>query len=289
MTEQTRDLTPKNDVIFKLLFGNHKHTDYLIHLLNVMLKPKNPIVRVWMQPTELTPETFGKKGIRLDISAITSNNEIIDIEIQKKDEHDFLQRSLFYLARLFINQRLHKNAYKYARKTIVIAILNFKLFDDDEFWHHHCWIDERTGKRPHDLQEIHYYELPKVRNRYDMRHDYLWFWLKFIDNPDDEEIKSMYKLEKIFRSAKGEYHKCIADEKTLELIRAKEDAERDYDSAMCNATEKGMAKGLQQGLQQGALQNAIKTAKNALSMGLAVDQIVKLTGLPVGDIQALRG
>ena len=57
------------------------------------------------------------------------------------------------------------------------------------------------------------------------------------------------------------------------------------------AFEKGVSEGIQQGLQQGVLQGehqkAIETAKSALSMKLQLEQIIKLTGLPVDEIKKL--
>ena len=50
----------------------------------------------------------------------------------------------------------------------------------------------------------------------------------------------------------------------------------------------GIADGIQQGISQGAHEKAIETAKNALSMNIPLEQIVKLTGLSADVIQSLK-
>ena len=98
------DKTPKNDLIFKILFGNEEKPNLLIDLLNAILRPKAPIVSVKIKPTELNPEVIGRKGVRLDIFAETSTGELINIEMQKEDEHNIRSRSLFNWSRIFYGQ-----------------------------------------------------------------------------------------------------------------------------------------------------------------------------------------
>ena len=50
----------------------------------------------------------------------------------------------------------------------------------------------------------------------------------------------------------------------------------------------GYGEGLSDGISQGAHEKAIETAKNALSMNIPLEQIVKLTGLSADVIQSLK-
>ena len=58
-----------------------------------------------------------------------------------------------------------------------------------------------------------------------------------------------------------------------------ENAIWDYNHSMHRAEKRGIAKGERR--------KALETAKNALSMGLIIEQISKLTGLPVEEVQEL--
>ena len=48
------------------------------------------------------------------------------------------------------------------------------------------------------------------------------------------------------------------------------------------------AEALQQGIQQGLQQKAVEDAKNALAINLPVEQIVKITGLPIEKVLELQ-
>ncbi len=84
-------LDPKTDFIFKLIFGNEKHPEILISFLNAVIKPVNKIVSVKIDNTELEKKHLEDKFSRLDVKATTSNKEIVNIEIQLKDEKNMIK------------------------------------------------------------------------------------------------------------------------------------------------------------------------------------------------------
>ncbi len=79
-------LDPKVDFVFKNIFGSEKNPKILISFLNATLKPKKKIVSVEIKGTDIAKQFVEDKYSRLDIKATTSNNEIINIEIQLKNE-----------------------------------------------------------------------------------------------------------------------------------------------------------------------------------------------------------
>ena len=73
-------LNPKIDFVFKKIFGSADHPDILISFLNAVLKPQNPITSVEIKNSDLEKEYIEDKFSRLDVKALTSNREIINIE-----------------------------------------------------------------------------------------------------------------------------------------------------------------------------------------------------------------
>ena len=71
---------------------------------------------------------------------------------------------------------------------------------------------------------------------------------------------------------------------------SKEDAEwfrqNSYENAIWDYNH-GMYRAEKRGIAKGERRKALETAKNALSMGLIIEQISKLTGLPVEEVQEL--
>ena len=89
-------LDPKMDFVFKNIFGSEKNPNILISFLNATLKPKDLITSVEIKNTDLNKGYIEDKFSRLDVKATTSNNEIINIEIQLKNEYNMIKRSLYY-------------------------------------------------------------------------------------------------------------------------------------------------------------------------------------------------
>ena len=147
MSEANLDTTPKSDVIFKILFGNPKHPNLLISLLNSILNTEKPIVGVTIKQTELTPEFLMKKGVRLDVLAETSDGRLINIEIQKRNEHNMKERSLFHWSRIFSGQAVVSEKYENLKQTICINIVNFPLFEDGRYWHKNFLQDSETNEK----------------------------------------------------------------------------------------------------------------------------------------------
>ena len=83
-------LDPKVDFVFKNIFGSPNHPEILISFLNATLKAKKKIVNVDIKKTDIEKQYIEDKYSRLDVKATTSNDEIINIEIQLKNENNIL-------------------------------------------------------------------------------------------------------------------------------------------------------------------------------------------------------
>jgi predicted transposase/invertase (TIGR01784 family) len=59
-----------------------------------------------------------QKGVRLDVVAKTEDGQIINVEVQKKDEKNMTGRSLFYWAQLFSRQLLTGGTFNELKRTI---------------------------------------------------------------------------------------------------------------------------------------------------------------------------
>ena len=63
---------------------------------------------------------------------------------------------------------------------------------------------------------------------------------------------------------------------------------RGLERGMQKGLEQGMQKGIQQGQQQGERNAKIEMARNALAMGLTIDQIVQITGLNKEELESMQ-
>ena len=251
-------LNPKIDFVFKKIFGSEEHPEILISFLNAVLKPKKPIVSVEIKNSDLEKEYIEDKFSRLDVKALTSNKEIIIIEIQLKNEYNMIQRSLYYWSKLYEEQLSEGDRYDKLSRTVCINILDFKYLKNDRFHNGYRLKEIETNEELTDLQEIHFIEIPKLK-RFESTEeivDLLEGWVEFLRDPESEVIRKLEMSNKEIREAKDELYRLSRNSKERELYYLREKSLRDEISALANAKEKGLKEGLKQGLFEGKLESA---------------------------------
>ena len=251
-------LNPKIDFVFKKIFGSEEHPEILISFLNAVLKPKKPIVSVEIKNSDLEKEYIEDKFSRLDVKALTSNKEIINIEIQLKNESNMIQRSLYYWSKLYEEQLSEGDRYDKLSRTVCINILDFKYLKNDRFHNGYRLKEIETNEELTDLQEIHFIEIPKLK-RFESTEeivDLLEGWVEFLRDPESEVIRKLEMSNKEIREAKDELYRLSRNSKERELYYLREKSLRDEISALANAKEKGLKEGLKQGLFEGKLESA---------------------------------
>ena len=251
-------LNPKIDFVFKKIFGSEEHPEILISFLNAVLKPKKPIVSVEIKNSDLEKEYIEDKFSRLDVKALTSNKEIINIEIQLKNEYNMIQRSLYYWSKLYEEQLSEGDRYDKLSRTVCINILDFKYLKNDRFHNGYRLKEIETNEELTDLQEIHFIEIPKLK-RFESTEeivDLLEGWVEFLRDPESEVIRQLEMSNKEIREAKDELYRLSRNSKERELSYLREKSLRDEISALANAKEKGLKEGLKQGLFEGKLESA---------------------------------
>ena len=251
-------LNPKIDFVFKKIFGSEEHPEILISFLNAVLKPKKPIVSVEIKNSDLEKEYIEDKFSRLDVKALTSNKEIINIEIQLKNEYNMIQRSLYYWSKLYEEQLSEGDRYDKLSRTVCINILDFKYLKNDRFHNGYRLKEIETNEELTNLQEIHFIEIPKLK-RFESTEeivDLLEGWVEFLRDPESEVIRKLEMSNKEIRDAKDELYRLSRNSKERELYYLREKSLRDEISALANAKEKGLKEGLKQGLFEGKLESA---------------------------------
>lgn len=97
---KTIELT--NDYIFKRVFSKKGNEDLLIDLLESILEIKIEKIEV-IEEAEIDRININDKVGVIDLKATINNNTIVDIEIQLRDQHNMIMRSMFYTAGLYHN------------------------------------------------------------------------------------------------------------------------------------------------------------------------------------------
>ena len=275
-------LDPKMDFVFKNIFGSEKHPNILISFLNATLKPKDLITEVEIKNTDLNKGYIEDKFSRLDVKATTSNNEIINIEIQLKNEYNMIKRSLYYWSKLYSEQLNEGEDYSLLKRTICINILDFKYLKTRMFHSVYRMKEIHTNEELSDIEEIHFIEIPKLEDGSDEK-DMLVAWIEFLKNPESEKVRSLEMSVDEIREAKDELIKMSNDDTQRELYEMRAKTLRDKVSALNEAERKGIKKGREEGEKN----KAIEIAKSLIDLGLDKESIAKSTGLDLCEVEKL--
>ena len=279
-------LDPKMDFVFKNIFGSEKHPNILISFLNATLKPKDLITAVEIKNTDLNKGYIEDKFSRLYVKATTSNNEIINIEIQLKNEYNMIKRSLFYWSKLYSEQLNEGEDYSVLKRTICINILNFKYLKTRKFHSGYRLKEIYSNEELTDVAEIHFIEIPKLEEGTDEK-DMLVAWIEFLKNPESEKVRSLEMSIDEIREAKDELIRMSNDDTQRELYEMRAKTLKDKISALNEAERKGIKKGRQEGIKEGEKSKAIEIAKSLINIGLDKETISKSTGLDLNEIEKL--
>lgn len=285
-------LKPKNDYVFKKIFGDERNKDILIAFLKAVLKID--IEDVQILNSELPKENIADKKSILDIRATINKNVEIDIEIQVSRTIYMPQRSLYYWSKIYCEQLESGEKYNKLKKTICINILDFNTLETNKY---HSMFKLKENEENYvltDLLEIHFLEMKKL-DEY-KENDDLSQWVSFIKADSKEVLEKMAKVNPNIdkavnvlttmsqdKKARAEY---LSREMALhdEATKIEEAMEEGYEQGL----EQGIQKGIQKGIEKGIEQANINNAKNFLKLGVDVEIIVQATGLSKEKVLELK-
>ena len=296
-------LTPKLDIVFKLLFT--ADTDLLADLINSVLKlpEESRIISVEVKNPGILPDEITKKFIVLDIRATDNNSRHYDIEIQVRKYESYPKRTLYYVSRMYADQLKTGDDYGTLSPVIGIHFLDYELFPGHDDFHFHFYMRDTRypGLELTDDLSVHIFELPKPdKVRQSAPDSDMTEWIRFFNHAHEEAEKSMrtrYKNPAVHK-AFDLLEKISADEETRRKAEIREKALMNEVSMLSAARREGektgitigIEKGEKIGIEKGEKLAGQKTAGQLLSLNiLTVQQIAGATGLSTDEVIKLAG
>ena len=139
-----------------------KNKDIIAAFLSDLLEiPRESIKAIYFSNVELAPEYIDQKFSRLDLK-LDVDGRIINIEMQVNSEPFFKERTLFYWAKLYSDDLRPGDEYGELKQTICINIINFNLFDCDDYHSHFKILESSRKEQLTDKFAIHFFELRKL-------------------------------------------------------------------------------------------------------------------------------
>ena len=282
---ETKDiLQPKNDVVFQALFTRGKES-ITKAMLEDILKIKIDKLELDKSKDLLNDNKDDKNG-RLDLRAVINGDTECDIEMQLETHDKFIERVLYYWAKMYVANLKIGDTYSDLRKTISIIILDdaFKLTKNLEKPQTTWKI--RENEELHliltDYFEIIIIELPKVVKAYHKTpNDEVLQWMLFLDNPEKEEVSRIMEENKDIKEAKEELDRISQDD----LLRR-----RVLNRTLEIADKLQMKKELEEAKKeaQQARENERKDIiKNLHKLNIPIEQISKAVNLSEKEIKEI--
>ena len=231
-----KDITPKNDIVFKKIFGSKGNEEILQDFLESILDIKIESLTLDLS-TELLPEFYDRKQSRVDVRTILSDGTEVNIEMQIDISKYSDQRCLQHWSKLYSNSLKRGQDYEKLNKTVCIWILDGNVFDGFSDFHSKWEIanlKHGVSNRFNEL-EFHMIELNKFRMDDIIKKNRKKFWLWFIDHSNGEMLEMAYISNERIREAREQLDKIRSDPELMEIIRLEEAYEWDVETAKAKA------------------------------------------------------
>ena len=297
---------PKNDIAFKKIFGDENKTSVLISFLNSILnfKHSKQIKSLTIVNPYQIPQLKDYKNTVLDIKAKNQDDEEFIVEMQVAKDSNFAKRSLYYSSKSYVNQIQKAEDYNNLKKVYFIGILDFIMFDNDDYLSRHLILDTKTLKQEIKDLEFNFIELKKFKLELKECDTLEKKWIYFIKNAENltlipQEYENINEFKMAFESAKiyewsekeleiYDYMSMQEGKRYNEIETARMDGhELGLEEGREQGLEEGREKGREEGREQGKLNEKIEIAKNLLD--ILDNEIISLkTGLDIEMVQKLR-
>jgi len=272
-------LDPRNDFLFKRIFGSEENRDVLITFLNRTFAEANrpSLTEIHLLNPYTDKDAPRDKQSILDIRAKTSEGEMINIEMQLFNKYDTEKRTLFYWSKLYSGQLQEGQPYKALKKCVTINILNFSFLPNEQYHNIFHLREERSGISLSDDIELHFLELPKLDvSKHSIQEGGLVNWLLFLKGTQRNQWEVLSMNEPVLKKAMDTLEFLSQDAEVRQLYEARQRYLHDEASIREGA------------FAEGEYTKAIKIASKMLKMGVDLSVIIEASGLSEAQVLKLQ-
>ncbi|MDR1121030.1 MAG: Rpn family recombination-promoting nuclease/putative transposase [Dysgonamonadaceae bacterium] len=271
-------LDPKNDLIFKRIFGEHPHL--LKSFLNAVM-PLPPDCRIesleYLSP-EQVPENPMRKDSIVDVKCRDNHGRQFIVEMQMYWGDLFRSRLVFNASKAYVRQLDRGESYHLLQPVYGLGIIN-DVFDhkSSEFYHHYQTINKGNTNDIIPGLEFVLVELPKFKPEKWEDRKMAVLWLRFLQEVDDEtrNVSSDLSENADIREALNLCEESAFTSNELEIydehwdvIRTLKGLAESADVAETKGRAKGLKEGLEKGLEKGLKEGIKKGVKEGIKEGI---------------------
>ncbi|MCT4613808.1 MAG: Rpn family recombination-promoting nuclease/putative transposase [Marinifilaceae bacterium] len=282
-------LDPKNDLIFKKIFGEHK--DLCISLLNSLLPfdEESKITEIEYTASELVPEILSLKNTIVDVRCRDKNGRQFIVEMQMYWTKSFKQRVLFNASKAYVRQLNKKQKYSLLEPVYTLALINQSFDSSDEFYHHYKIVEEANTNQVIEGLEFVFVELGKFKPSNFTDKKMMSLWLRFLTevNEGENSVPNDLFLNTEIKKAIDVIEMTGFSQEELELYDKFWDIVRTELTAHEDIRKKGFDDGLEQGLEKGEERKEIKIVLTMHKNGVSIQDVSDMTNISIEKIERI--
>lgn len=195
------DYTLMNDYMFRRVMERNQNVLKGLLCALLHLNPKDILSLEILNPIDLGA-AIDTKDYYLDIKISLNNHSFINLELQVRNEHNWQERSLVYLCRLFDNLQIGDD-YTEVKPAWHIGILDFTLFPEQaEFYGSYKLLNEKNHHEYSDKFTLRVLDLTQIQIA--TEEDKIYYfdrWAKLFKATTWEEFKMIAADDKIMQEA----------------------------------------------------------------------------------------
>ena len=292
MTKQKRKVYRLNDFFFKNLMGDEKRSNLTLRFLNLILNRtgQDAFKSIQFLKTEQDPLTKDGKLSILDVKASVDDKTFVNIELQVSRQNYIVERSMFYISRIFSEQAVRGHDYDELKPVIGINLLDFKLFDELSNWHNTANFTVKGIEKPiTDCLTMHFLELPKLKFSDVKKAKRLEAWGAYFSGVSDEkELEVLCMNEPLLKEVLSYEQAFTNNDEMYRKYQQREDAIREETTKIRLGEKRGEKRGIIIGRKEGKKEQAEAMAKKMLADKVDLKIIAKYTELTLDEINALK-
>ena len=283
-------LNPRIDSTFKALFT--QPTEESRNALHSFLEAatEQKIRSVELTANEAPKSFDGQRGVSYDILCIFDDEQPANLEIMAfNQKYDYGKRAEYQVSRLETTYLKKGDTWEKAPKVYQITVLDFVYDNSSEDVVSRYAMRTEDNRKLSDTLNIIFIELPKVTKLEKSleKNTALENWAIFLKDADNPEktgvIDKLTEREAGLMNAKQSLS-SISENQDLWVAQYRQELkERDYNSGLSAAENRGIKKGIAVGEERAKLE----AARNFLRENVPEEVIARCTGLTLETVQRL--
>jgi predicted transposase/invertase (TIGR01784 family) len=279
-----RLLPLKNDLIFKMVFGDHRYIGTIRAFLTAVLDiPAEEYEELEIIDPHLERDSPDDKLGILDVRVQLKSKRLVSVEIQVRKTPHMAERAAFSTGRNLSRQISPGQDYAKIGRVVTIVIADYDMISCSESYHHVFRLyDKDNGVLLTDVIEIHTLELRKLpeASGEDEKESELLDWLRLIRSEREDEIEMLAAKTEEMKMTVGRLKQLSADERTRMLYEARQLYLMDEAARRDTAVAEGRARGRAEG--------KLEMVRQMLLSGLDIGVISQISGMSAEEIKNLK-